>query len=241
MKMYLTSVISCLDSIESFKKLIDSKTRLVVLPFSYHEDYINCAEDIINHFDRDVTNLESIYWKTVKPFIDAGIDSDKITIINQFTDSTAYIEYKISQPNTIVYLPGGYPEKIMANLYKYNLYKSIKKCGVLVGESAGAMVPFTEFFVYKDQDYPSYASYKGLRIVSNIALIPHFNPSNQDIADACVKFSRKYPKVKIHCVMDGGYVVYNNNKLVEEHGVFVFKRRRYKRSKKTKGFVKYVE
>jgi peptidase E len=240
MKMYLTSVASCLENIESFKNLINKDTRLVVLPFSYHKDYINCAEDIWNHFDRDVNNTNSIYWQCVRPFIDAGLNSDNITIINQYTDPHSYIKYKISRPNTIVYLPGGYPENIMANLYKYDLYKDIKHCYCLVGESAGSMVPYADFFVYKDRDYACYAKYKGLRIIYDVALLPHFDPANQDIVEACNKFSKARPKVKIYCVMDGGYVAYDKGKLTECHKTFVFKRRKTKNTKKTKGFVKYI-
>ena len=73
MKLFLTSVRTCIDQIPEFKNLIKRDTKLIVLPFSYHKDYIDCAEDIYNHFDRNPYNPESIFYETVRPFIDAGI------------------------------------------------------------------------------------------------------------------------------------------------------------------------
>ncbi len=221
MKLFLTSVASCLDSIDSFKKLLNSQTRLVVLPFSYHEDYINCADDIYMHFDRCPSNKESIYWSTVRPFIDAGISSEKITIINQFVDTPQYIKYKLSRPNTVVYLPGGYPEKIVQNIIDYDLYNAIRECEIIVGESAGSMAPFADFFVYKDPDYPRYKRYKGLNLVRNMTFIPHFEFSNKYVLDACRRFNKHRPKVKIFCVMDGGYLVIDNGKLVDYEKAYI--------------------
>ena len=216
MKYYLTSVASCLDSIESFKSLINKDTRLVILPFSYHYDYINCAEDIWNHFDRNPLNTDSIYWSTVKPFIDAGIDSEKITVLNQFADTKEYMKFKLTRPNTIVYLPGGHPENIVENVLEYDLLKTLKQCEVIVGESAGSMAPFKEFFVYPDQDYPKYKRFKGLGLFKKrITVIPHFNLQNPGILESCHKFLKRRRRAKIYCIKDGGYIVIENNKITE--------------------------
>lgn len=231
MKLYLTSVASCLDSIDSFKNLINEHTRLVILPFSYHKDYINCADDVINHFDRDISNKNSIYWSTVKPFIDSGINTDKITIINQYVDTIEYIKYKLTRPNTIIYLPGGFPENIVENIYKYDLIKTIRQCEIIVGESAGSMAPFTDFFVYKDQDYPCYDRFKGLCLLSNATLIPHFDLKNKNILIACKKFSKYKPRTKIYCIADGGYLAIDNGKIIEYNKTYVYKKRIHKRFK----------
>lgn len=224
MKLFLTSVAGCLDSIDSFKELINPQTKLVVLPFSYHKDYINCSEDIIDHFDRCPSNKDSIYWHTVMPFVNAGILPERISIINQYTDTIDYIKYKLAQPNTIVYLPGGYPENIVENVLQFDLLDSLKNCEIIVGESAGSMAVFSKFFVYKDQDYKRYKRYKGLGFIKNMTLIPHFRFDNKFIMEACGKFNKRYRKIKIFCVMDGGYVVIENGELIDYDKTYICKR-----------------
>ena len=231
MKLYLTSVSSCLSEIESFKSLINRDTKLVILPFSYHKDYINKCEDIWIHFDREPNSLDSIFWSTARPFIDAGIDPDNITVINQYSDNIAYIKYKLTRENTIVYLPGGYPENIVENVMKYDLLDTIKQCEIIVGESAGSMAPFKEFFVYKDPDYAGYKKFKGLNLIKGMTFIPHVVLSNPLIIDACRRFKKQRRKTTIFCVIDGGYVVIENNMVTEVHKAYTFELKKRKGKK----------
>ena len=239
MKFYLTSVASCLAQIDSFKNLINQDTKVAILPFSYHENYIDCSEDIINHFDRDIFNQDSIFWDTARPFIDAGIEPNNITVINPYTDPIKLIRYKITRPNTIVYLPGGYPENIVSNMYRFGLYPTIRYCHVIVGESAGSMAPFENFFVYKDNDYKSYEKYKGLHLLSNATIIPHFKTDDKDIINACKRFNKYSPQTKIYCIEDGGYIVIDKGKIVEQHKAQIYKKVRRKITKRTSRTLKF--
>ena len=215
MKMFLTSVRTCMESIPEFKELLNRDTKLVILPISYHKDYINSSDDVIKHFDRNPFNKESIFYETVRPFIDAGITEEQIVVLNPWADTLAYMEYKITREDTILYLPGGYPEIIVEHIKRFKLLKAIRQCKVIVGESAGSMVISKNFFVYKDQDYKDYKSYRGLGLKNNIAMIPHFKPLDQDILSACHKFSRKHPLTTIYCVEDGGYLIIENRRVVK--------------------------
>ena len=215
MKMFLTSVRTCVESIPEFKELLNRDTKLVILPISYHKDYINNAEDVIKHFDRDPFNKDSIFRETVRPFIDAGITEEQIIVLNPWADPQGYIENRIINENTILYLPGGYPEIIAEHVKRFKLLKAIKKCKVIIGESAGSMIMTKDFFVYPDQDYKEYKAYKGLGLKRNIAMIPHYKPLNRDILSACHKFSRKHPLTTIYCVEDGGYLIVENRRVVK--------------------------
>ena len=215
MKLFLTSVRTCVENIPEFKRLINNQTKLIILPISYHKDYINSAEDVINHFDRDPFNKESIFYETVRPFIDAGIDEGNIVVLNPWADTLAYMEYRIMKEDSIIYLPGGYPEIIAEHIKRFKLLRAIRQCKVIVGESAGSMVISRNYFVYKDQDYEQYKTFKGLGLKNNIAMIPHFKPLNKDILSACHKFSRKHPLTTIYCVEDGGYLIIENRRVVK--------------------------
>lgn len=221
MKLFLTSVRTCVENIPEFKELINNETRLVILPISYHKDYINSADDVINHFDRNPFNRESMFYETVRPFADAGLDYNNIVVLNPWSDSLAYMEHRITHKNTILYLPGGYPEIIAEHVKNFKLLKAIKKAKVIVGESAGSMVVSKYFFVYKDNDYDDYKSYKGLNLIkSKMTILPHFNFTNKDIAYACERFALKHPLINIYCVEDGGYIIINNRRIVRAYKTY---------------------
>lgn len=210
MDLFLTSVSSGVSSIEYLKKNINMRTKLIVMPLAHHFDYISCAEDVYEHYDR-YPNKESIYWRTVKPFIDIGINPDNIVIINVYKDPIRLIKLKLLSDNTIVYFPGGFPENIIKTLKEYNLDNIVKQCKLVVGESAGSMFWFKNYFVYPDGDYKKYKKYKGIDMIQGYTFIPHFNNNNIDsIIQSTKKFKRRH-KEKVLLVKDGGWVWYNSN------------------------------
>jgi peptidase E len=213
MQLFLTSVSSGVSSIDYLKENINSQTKLVVLPFANHFDYLSCKEDIYNHFDRDVNNKESIYWTAVRSFIDIGINPDRIVIINRFADPVELIKQKLLADNTIVYLPGGYPENIVEILKDLKLTEVIKRCKIVVGESAGSMFWSKKYFVYPDNDYPKYKCYRGIKFINKFVIIPHYNKDDVEaglkILNATCKF-RKFHREKVFLVQDGGWVWYDS-------------------------------
>ena len=220
MQLFLTSVAEGVESIKYLKDNINSTTQLVVLPFANHFDYLNCAEDVYNHFDRDITNKESIFWRTVKPFINIGINPDRIVVINRFTDPIELIKYKLLADNTVVYLPGGFPENIVKILKELKLTKVIKQCKVVVGESAGSMFWSRKYFVYPDNDYKKYKCYKGISLIKDFVIIPHYNYSDKKIKRNILESTKRFKKFhweKVYLVKDGGWVWYDteNRKVVQ--------------------------
>jgi peptidase E len=218
--LFLTSVSNGISTIDFLKDRINDRTKLVVLPFAHDFKYISKAEDVYNHYDRNFLNKESIYWRTVEPFINIGINPDRIVIINIYADPIELIKYHLLSENTIVYLPGGFPENIVKLLNEFRLTETIKQCKIVVGESAGSMFWSKRFFVYPDNDYKRYRCYKGIKFIKDFVIIPHYNPWDHKqkikILNSCRKFKRLH-KEKVYLIKDGGWVWYNseNNKIVE--------------------------
>lgn len=224
MNLFLTSVVDAIDSIPSLRCLINEKTKLIVLPFAHDFKWLACAEDIYNKYDRDPKAEESIFYRTVRPFVDLGIDYNNIVIINHFADPVPLIKQKLLADNTIVYLPGGRPENIMKILRKLGLTNTIKKCKTVVGESAGAMIWSRHFFVYPDRvDYSKYRCYRGLGITKNCVIIPHYvlTDYKEQILRCCHRFSLFHRDI-IRLVQDGGWVHYDTkmNKIIDSKKTF---------------------
>lgn len=219
MQLFLTSVSSGVSSIKYLKENINTETKLVVCPFANHFDYLSCAEDVYNHYDRDITNKESIYWKTVKPFIDIGINPDRITIINHFDDPIGLIKHKLLDDNTVIYFPGGFPENIVKIIRELRLVETVKHCKLVVGESAGSMFWSKKFFVYPDQDYKKYKCFRGIGFIKNFVVLPHYSQEAynfMDMINSTRKF-KKFHREKVFLMKNGGYIWYdsNENKIVD--------------------------
>ena len=211
MQLFMTSVSSGVETIGYLKNIVNSETKLVILPFAHHFDYISCKEDVYNHYDRDPLNKDSIFWKTSRPFIDIGINPDRISVINRFDDPIGLIKHKLLSDNTIVYLPGGFPENIVKILKELGISETIKKCKIVVGESAGSMFWNRTFFVYPDQDYRKYQCYRGIGLTKKIVILPHYNNENKKTVLGAVKRFKKFHKQSVFLIKDGGWVWYDSN------------------------------
>ncbi len=213
MNLFLTSVADGVKSIDALKNMINRRTKLVVLPFAHDFEWLSCAEDVYEKYDRCPKATNSIFWRTVKPFIDIGIDANNIVIINHFADPINLIKHKLLADNTIIYLPGGRPENIMRILKRLKLTETIKQCKTVVGESAGAMIWSKYFFVYPDKiDYWKYHCYKGLNVTKDCVVIPHFKliGYKNHIMRSCRRFTWLHGDI-IRLVEDGGWIYYNTD------------------------------
>lgn len=212
MNLFLTSTADGVRTIPELKRLINGRTKLVILPFAHDFNWLSCAEDVWEKYDRCPKAKNSIFWRTVKPFIDMGIDVRNIVIINHFADPVPLIKQKLLANNTIVFLPGGRPENIMKILQALTLTETIKRCRIVVGESAGSMIWSKYYFVYPDQDYPKYQKFKGLGLIKNCVFVPHYcmYGPKKHILKAAKRFSW-FHKEDIYLTEDGGWVRYDTS------------------------------
>lgn len=228
MNLFLTSVGDTARDINTLKSMIDGRTKLVVLPFAHDFNWLSCAEDVWEKYDRCPKAKNSIFYKTAKPFIDIGIDINNIVVINRFTDPVPLIKQKLLADNTIVFLPGGRPENIMKILHELKLVNTIKKCEIVVGESAGAMIWSKYFFVYPDADYPKYEKFKGLGLIKNCVFIPHYvlYGPKEHILKAARRFLM-FHKDTVYLTEDGGWIHYNTamRKIIDRVKSIKYKRR----------------
>lgn len=227
MNLFLTSVAREINTIDALKQLINGRTKLVILPFAHDFKWLSCAEDVYEKYDRCPKATQSIFWKTVKPFTDIGIDSKNIVIINHFADPIKLIKYKLLADNTIVFLPGGRPENIMNILRRLDLIETIKKCKTVVGESAGAMIWSKYYFVYPDSDYKRYQRFKGLGLTKNCVFIPHFElyGPKEHVLKSAKRFSWIH-RDTIYLTEDSGWIHYNTiiKKICRRHRAIKFKK-----------------
>ena len=226
MNLFLTSTVDGIKSINALKRLINEKTKLVILPFAHDFKWLYNEFDIYEKYSRDPHVESSIFYKTVRPFVDIGIDINNIVVINHFKDPIGLIKHKLLAENTIVYLPGGRPENIIKILNRLNLVDTIKQCKTIVGESAGSMIWSKSYFVYPDPDYKRYHCYRGLNLINNCVFIPHFDLSS--CYDHILRSARRFSwfhKGPIYLVEDGGWIHYDTimKRIIKKRKAFKYK------------------
>ena len=130
-------------------------------------------------------------------------------------------------PNTLVYFPGGFPENIVTIVKKLGIRDALLETNnVVIGASAGAMLWSHKFFVWKDGDYDKYKSFKGLKVIKDFCIVPHFVASINSIHvnRACRRFKRMNPRKTIYLMQDGGYIIYDKQtqQIINKHMTLIY-------------------
>jgi peptidase E len=96
----------------------------------------------------------------------------------------------------------------------------------VIGASAGSMFMSHKFFVWKDGDYDKYKSFKGLNIIRDFVIVPHFVASIKSIHvnRACRRFKRMNIRKTIYLMQDGGYIIYDKQtqEIIDKHMTLIY-------------------
>lgn len=157
---------------ETFRKIIKPEHKLCVIPFAFHEDWIKDKEE----WEKCYNKMNGIYYKdTVSAFYSYGIEDKNITLINYFEDSKEAAKAKVRESDILLFT-GGFPDKIMNRLEKFDLIDIIEKHkGIIMGWSAGAMMQCLEYYISPDgTDYTEFVYSKGLNCIKDFAVEVHY-------------------------------------------------------------------
>ncbi len=161
---------------EHLKPVIKPDDKVVVLPFAFHEDWINSPETWDKAYNPE---NGTYYMESIGPFQRYGIDLNQIQFLNYFKHSTVQMEDMIRQAD-ILFFTGGLPEKAVARVEELSLNKAIENhTGLKIGVSAGALMQFPKFFNSPDDDYPELSYHNGIGTIESTHFIEvHYEKSN---------------------------------------------------------------
>lgn len=189
------------------KQIIHPSYKVLIIPFSYHEDWLYDSKTWHNAFDKNGTHYEDI----VKPFKRYEINEDNIQWVNQFEDSIDLIKQKI-QSSDILFFTGGYPDKMYERFIDYDLVETLESFdGIVIGMSAGAMVQIDEYHISPDQDYDEYMYCKGLNMINHFSICVHFNNSELENINILRAIREKHKP--IYSITDKGAVLVIGNNI----------------------------
>ncbi|WP_242824092.1 Type 1 glutamine amidotransferase-like domain-containing protein [[Clostridium] dakarense] len=166
---------------DTFKELIKPKHKVLIVPFSYHEDWLKNENDWNNAFN---PKTGTHYREIISPFLSYKIPEDNITWVNQFIDDKNCAKDKVKNSD-IIFFTGGYPDKMMKRLKEFDLIDVLEDYkGIMIGSSAGAMIQIKEYHITKDNYYEGFSYNKGLNIIKDFDIEVHYE--NSDIQNMSI-------------------------------------------------------
>lgn len=194
---------------ETLKYIIKEDHNVLIIPFSYHDDWLKSEYDWYKAFN---DKYGTHYKEIVTPFLSYDIEESNIKWINQFIDSIDLMKDKIKESN-IIFFTGGYPDLMMEKLKKYDLVKEIESYnGVIIGASAGAMIQIKEFHISPDSDYKDYSYHKGLNIIKDFDIEVHFE--NTEIQNICILRAIREKQKPVYSITNNGAVLVQDGKII---------------------------
>ncbi|MBQ0066271.1 MAG: Type 1 glutamine amidotransferase-like domain-containing protein [Firmicutes bacterium] len=158
---------------DTLKEIIHPDMKVLIIPFSYHESWIDNAREFNKHYLPGKDEYEDI----VKEFLNYGIKRKNIKILHYYWDSNRKCRNKIYNAD-IIFLTGGYPDRFLYRIDQKNIRKSIQKFpGIVMGTSAGAMIQFDKYHVTPEEEGQEYEYHEGLGLLSGFDIEVHYEDS----------------------------------------------------------------
>lgn len=183
------------------KKIINSNMKLLIFPWSFP---VELDEKQLDDF------FEKRRLKFIAPFVRLGIKEEKIYVANCYRDTKKDLIKKIKQSD-ILFFTGGNPEMLFSKVvHKMELLYEIKHYeGIIIGESAGALMQFERYFITKKNNfYPYFAFYDGFGNLSNPFYIDVHSVNKKLYMDKLKEVAHNYNK-NIYAIYNNGAIIYN--------------------------------
>ncbi len=205
---------------EHLKPLIQPEDKVVVLPFAFHEDWINSPET----WEQAYNPIDGKYYlENVGPFQRYGIDLNQVQFLNYFKHTKVEMEALIQEAN-ILFFTGGLPDKAAARMESLSLTDAVvEHKGLKIGVSAGALMQFPKFFVSPDDDYPELGYHNGLNTIhSPHYLEVHYERSNMP-QQLAIKDALSHHCEKVYAIGQQGAIFIDGDqwKRIGEVAVFI--------------------
>ncbi len=158
---------------DSFKTIIQSEMKVVVLPFSFRDDLVKNAQEADRYYAKGGKYYESI----VNPLLKFGIKEENITILNYYVATKDDV---VSELNTadILYFTGGLSDKTIERCKEKQIFEELKAFDkIVIGVGAGAMVQLDKFHITPDDDYEEYSYCSGIGYLDDFDIEVHYDCS----------------------------------------------------------------
>lgn len=191
--------------------------KVLVVPFSFHEEYIPDEEAWHENYDPGCSGYEEI----VQPLERLGVSRNDISFINYFSDTPSSFG-RLCYKADIVDLPGGYPDRLMSRLWDFGAISQLSAFpGVMLGFSAGAMAQIDRFHVTPEEPGQEFYFCDGLGCIRDFDLEVHFTGS--EIQMECIHRTLEETGRTVIAMEEQGGLVLDRGRLYQMGKVHFFR------------------
>jgi Peptidase E len=156
-----------------------------------------------------------------KVFMKYGIKSESIEWINYFRDTKDTAIQNIRNAD-ILYFCGGLPDKMMTRLGEFHIIEAVKShSGVVMGDSAGAVIQLKQYHLTPDRDYPVFDYYQGLGFIGEFDIEVHYECT--EIQYNSIKKVHKETGLPVYAMKNDGAIIVENGSIVTIGNVICYK------------------
>lgn len=200
-------------------KYINSNDRVVVVPFSFCEEWIGNELQWQEAYSK---SNGKYYKEVVDLFIPFGIKEDNIIWLNYFEDSHEEMKRIVKESN-IIFFTGGLPDKAVERVLETGLLDVMDDNKIVIGASAGALMQLKNYYVSPDEDYDEFGYYEGIGIVKDDFQIEvHYEET--EVQNECIRKVLKEKAEVVYAIKDDGGIIIEDGKLSLMGNVVTFRR-----------------
>ncbi len=191
--------------------------KVLVIPFSFHPDYI--PDNATWH--QIYTPGGAEYEEIVRPLEALGITRQEIAFVNYFTDTPQSLGRLIYGAD-IIQLTGGFPDLMMERLWEFGAISQLSAFpGVLMGYSAGAMVQIDRFHATPEAPDQAFYYCDGLGCITAFDIEVHYTASPVQLAGIRRTLAETHRPVI--ALEESGGLVLEEGKLIQMGRVHFFR------------------
>jgi len=199
---------------EKLKKIISPNSKVAILPWAFPEE-LN-SEKLMNEYFKVG---EKRYNRYINALLSLEIKLENITICDCYKNPSEL--KKIIKQSNIIVLPGGNPEMMFQKiLHDTELFYDLKHYkGIVIGESAGALLQFKRYFITaKNNFYKYFSFYDGFGLIDDPFYLDVHSSKNKFYEEKLKQVAKEKNK-SIYALFDDGALIYNHDlKKIETFG-----------------------
>lgn len=190
---------------DACKRYIKKEDKVCVLLYSFFAFQFDSEKSYQDFYKKD----GAYDLKIRKMFQAYGITN--ITYINYYEDNAATRLKKIKEA-TILFFPGGAPDEMISRIHAHGLKEEILSFkGHTIGSSAGAMIHFDTYHIYKDNEYKKFQFCEGLGFIQGFDICVHYKRKIQQ--HKALKKVRRTKHIDVYVLPDDSAIIVDEGQM----------------------------
>lgn len=199
---------------DRLKEILFPHYKVAILPWAFPVE-LDSDKLLHEYFKKG----DKRYNRYVNVLLSLGILEENIFVCDCYGDSLKV--KKMIQQSDVLLLPGGNPEMLFQKVaHDTDLFYDLKYYkGILIGESAGALLQFKRYFITaKNNFYKYFAFYDGFGVIDDSFYLDVHSSSNS-LYVRKLKHVAREKKCMVYALFEDGAIIYHrDSKKIELFG-----------------------